>query len=173
MNLTVENSPVKVVQTSEYNQLCGAVLVVGAGISGIQASLDLSNAGFRVYLLEQSPAVGGRMARLDKTFPTGDCATCIISPKLVECIRNQNIDVITLADILKIDGEAGNFTATIRQRPRYVDIEKCTGCGDCTDVCPVEVPSPFDEGMGIRKAIDKFSNHHKKRPRPLQLGVSY
>ncbi|MBN2440605.1 MAG: FAD-dependent oxidoreductase [Spirochaetales bacterium] len=155
-NLIVENTPVKVVNHSKEKTLCGAVLVVGAGISGIQASLDLANAGFYVYLLEESPAVGGRMARLDKTFPTGDCATCIISPKLVECIRDKNIEVITLADIVKIDGEAGNFRATIKQRPRFVDITKCTGCGDCTAVCPVDLASPFDEGMGVRKGIDKF-----------------
>jgi heterodisulfide reductase subunit A-like polyferredoxin len=135
---------------------CGAVLVVGAGIAGIQASLDLSQAGFRVYLVEQGAAVGGRMSRLDKTFPTGDCATCILSPKLVECMRDINIDVYTLSELVKLEGEAGNFTATLRQKPRFVEIDKCTGCGDCTAVCPVELPSTFDEGMGSRKAIDKL-----------------
>jgi heterodisulfide reductase subunit A-like polyferredoxin len=140
----------------ERKQVCGAVLVVGAGISGIQASLDLSAAGYRVYLIEENPAVGGRMARLDKTFPTGDCATCIISPKLVECMRDLNIEVMTMTDVVKIDGEAGNFTATLRRRPRYVDVAKCTGCGDCAKVCPVEIPSGFDEGIGTRKAIDKL-----------------
>jgi heterodisulfide reductase subunit A-like polyferredoxin len=136
--------------------MCGAVLVVGAGISGIQAALDLSSAGYRVYLIDENPAVGGRMARLDKTFPTGDCATCIISPKLVECMRDLNIDVITMTDVMKIDGTAGNFKATLRRRPRFIDIAKCTGCGDCTKVCPVVIPSRFDEGIGTRKAIDKF-----------------
>jgi len=134
---------------------CGAVLVCGAGVAGIQASLDLSAAGFRVYLIEHEPAVGGGMARLDKTFPTGDCATCIISPKLVECMRDHNIDVFTMSDIVGLDGEAGNFTATIRQRPRFVDIAKCTACGDCTRVCPVDLPSSFDGGLGTRKAIDQ------------------
>ena len=132
--------------------VCGAVLVCGAGIAGIQASLDLAAAGYRVHLVEQSPAVGGGMARLDKTFPTGDCATCIISPKLVECMRNLNIDVYTMADVVDLDGEAGNFTATVRQRPRYVDIDKCTACGDCSAVCPVELSSPdlHDAGLTLR-----------------------
>lgn len=134
----------------------GSVLVVGAGISGIQASLDLSASGFRVYLIEEKPAVGGRMASLDKTFPTGDCATCIISPKLVECIRDINVDVFTMTSLEKVSGEAGNFTVTLKQQPRFVDVDKCTGCGDCTDVCPVEIPSVFDEGIGKRKATDKF-----------------
>ncbi len=134
---------------------CGAVLVCGAGIAGIQASLDLSAAGFRVYLIEQNPAVGGGMARLDKTFPTGDCATCIISPKLVECMRDLNIDALTMSDVVKVEGEPGHFTATVLQRPRYVDIDKCTACGDCTNVCPITVSSPFDAGIGTRKAIDR------------------
>jgi heterodisulfide reductase subunit A-like polyferredoxin len=134
---------------------CGAVLVCGAGVAGIQASLDLSAAGFRVYVIEQSPIVGGRMTRLDKTFPTGDCATCIISPKLVEFMRDHNIDVYTMSEVTALEGEAGNFTATVRQRPRYVDIDKCTACGDCSTVCPVEVVSSFDAGFGIRKAIDR------------------
>jgi len=113
----------------------GAVLVCGGGVAGIQASIDLSAAGFRVYLIEQGPAVGGGMARLDKTFPTGDCATCIISPKLVECMRDHNIDTYTMADVVKLEGEAGNFKASVRQRPRYVDIDRCTACGQCGQIC--------------------------------------
>jgi NADH:ubiquinone oxidoreductase subunit E/NAD-dependent dihydropyrimidine dehydrogenase PreA subunit len=124
-------------------ELSGAVLVAGGGIAGIQASLDLSAAGFRVYLVEQSPSIGGGMARLDKTFPTGDCATCIISPNLVECMRDYNIDVMTMTDIRALHGEAGNFTVTVEQRPRGVDASKCTGCGDCWTRCPVHnVPQP-------------------------------
>jgi len=115
----------------------GAVLVCGGGIAGIQASLDLSAAGFRVYLVEESPTIGGGMARLDKTFPTGDCATCIISPKLVECMRDLNIEVLTMSDVIKLDGEAGRFQATVQRRPRSVNPEKCTGCGDCWTACPV------------------------------------
>jgi NADH:ubiquinone oxidoreductase subunit E/NAD-dependent dihydropyrimidine dehydrogenase PreA subunit len=116
---------------------CGSVLVCGAGIAGIQASLDLSAAGFHVYLVEQSPTIGGMMAQLDKTFPTGDCATCTISPKLVACMRDLNIDVMPMADVVKLDGQAGNFKAQVQIRPRSVDPHKCTGCGDCVDLCPV------------------------------------
>jgi NADH:ubiquinone oxidoreductase subunit E len=115
----------------------GSVLVCGGGIAGIQASLDLSAAGFHVYLVEQSPTIGGNMARLDKTFPTGDCATCIISPKLVECMRDLNIEILTMSDVVGLDGEAGRFQATVQRRPRSVNAEKCTGCGDCWNACPV------------------------------------
>ena len=131
----------------------GAVLVCGAGITGIQASLDLAGSGFKVYLLDSSPAIGGRMAQLDKTFPTGDCAMCILSPKLVECARNKNIEIITLADIEGISGAPGNFKVKIRQNPRYVDLSKCNACGDCTEACPVDLPNEFDRRMGTRKAI--------------------
>ena len=131
----------------------GAVLVCGGGIAGIQASLDLSAAGFRVYLVEESPTIGGGMARLDKTFPTGDCATCIISPKLVECMRDLNIEVMTMADVAGLEGEAGRFRATVTRRPRSVDPAKCTGCGDCWSACPVrnhpEIPPEFQPRLEI------------------------
>ena len=131
--------------TATVAQPVGAVLVCGGGVAGIQASLDLSAAGYRVYLVEESPTIGGGMARLDKTFPTGDCATCIISPKLVECMRDYNIDVLTMADVTRLEGEAGHFTAEIRKRPRSVDASKCTGCGDCWQACPVRnVPQPTE-----------------------------
>ncbi len=153
-------------------QLCGAVLVCGAGVAGIQASLDLSAAGFRVYLVEESPTIGGNMARLDKTFPTGDCATCIISPKLVECMRELNIETITMADVVSLEGEAGNFKAEIRRRPRSVDADKCTGCGDCWEHCPVYsvpvVPEPFqpleplDEAEST--ALDEIVERHRDDP---------
>ncbi len=139
----------------ESKTMSGSVLVCGAGVAGIQASLDLSAAGFHVYLVEDKPAVGGGMTRLDKTFPTGDCATCIISPKLVECMRDPNIEVLTMANVVKLEGEPGHFTATVLQRPRYVDIGKCTGCGDCSKVCPVKIKSDFDAQLGTRKAIDR------------------
>ena len=135
------------------NRPTGAVLVCGAGIAGIQASLDLAESGFKVYLLEPWLAIGGKMAMLDKTFPTGDCAMCIISPKLVAVGRNKNIEIITLADVEKISGEAGNFEVVIRQRPRYVDSSRCNACGDCAEACPVTLPSEFDRGLGGRKAI--------------------
>jgi NADH:ubiquinone oxidoreductase subunit E/NAD-dependent dihydropyrimidine dehydrogenase PreA subunit len=134
----------------------GAVLVCGGGIAGIQASLDLSAAGFRVYLVEESPTIGGSMARLDKTFPTGDCATCIISPKLVECMRDYNLDVLTMADVTALEGEPGRFVAEVRQRPRGVDASKCTGCGDCWTACPVrntaEEPPPLEPGVPLNEA---------------------
>ncbi len=143
--------------TIKGKELSGAVLVCGGGIAGIQASLDLSAAGFFVYLVEESPTIGGNMARLDKTFPTGDCATCIISPKVVACMRDLNIEVMTMAEVVKLDGEAGNFTATVRTNPRSVDADKCTGCGDCIEQCPVrnvpaEVSAPKARGtIGARE----------------------
>lgn len=129
--------------SAEKKMPCGAVLVCGSGVAGIQAALDLSAGGFRVYLVEQSPTIGGGMARLDKTFPTGDCATCIISPKLVECMRDHNIDVMTMSDVVSLEGEAGDFKVRVEKRPRSVDADKCTGCGDCWQACPVHnVPEP-------------------------------
>ncbi len=137
----------------QQTETIGAVLVCGAGIAGIQASLDLAESGFKVYLLEPTAAIGGRMAQLDKTFPTGDCAMCILSPRLVECARNRNIEIITLADVEGLSGGPGNFKVKIRQNPRYIDIKKCDACGDCAQVCPVNIPSEFDCGIGTRKAV--------------------
>ncbi len=134
----------------------GAVLVVGAGISGMQSSLDLAEAGFKVYLLESAPAIGGTMAMLDKTFPTNDCAMCIVSPKLVDTARHPNIEVITNANLLALEGSPGNFKARVMKKARFVDVGKCTGCGDCAAVCPVEIPNSFDSGIGKRKAIFKL-----------------
>ncbi|MCS5695810.1 FAD-dependent oxidoreductase [Desulfofundulus thermocisternus] len=137
------------------NSKVGSVLVVGGGIAGIQASLDLAESGYLVYLVESSPAIGGTMPMLDKTFPTNDCSMCILSPKLVECGRHLNIKTYTCADVVDIQGEAGNFTVTIRQRPRYVHVDKCKGCGECAEACPIDVPSEFDQGIGEHKAIYK------------------
>lgn len=136
-------------------QPVGAVLVVGAGIGGMQASLDLAEAGLKVYLLERSPAIGGTMAQLDKTFPTNDCSMCIMSPKLVEVGRHLNIEILTTADIEGISGEPGNFRVKIRQRPRYVKLEACTGCGDCAVACPVSRLDEFNSGLSQRRAIYK------------------
>jgi NADH:ubiquinone oxidoreductase subunit E len=119
------------------NNKIGAALMIGGGIGGIQAALDLANSGFRVYLLEKSPSIGGVMAQLDKTFPTNDCAMCILAPKLVSVARHPNITIITNAEIKNVSGEAGNFLVTVRKQPRYVDEEKCTGCGLCMQNCPV------------------------------------
>jgi len=155
------------------SQKTGAVLVVGGGIGGIQASLDLAESGYKVYLVEKSPAIGGTMAQLDKTFPTNDCAMCILSPKLVECGRHLNIEVITHAELKGLKGKPGSFKAVVEKKPRYVDIDKCTGCGECALVCPVELPNTFDEGLAQRKAIFRpfaqaypsaFSIDKKDRP---------
>jgi len=135
--VTATGRPAAATATIGSREPTGSVLVCGGGVAGIQASLDLSAAGFRVYLVEETPSIGGGMARLDKTFPTGDCATCIISPKLVECMRDQNVEIFTLADVSSIEGEAGNFKVTVDQHPRGVIADKCTGCGDCWEACPV------------------------------------
>jgi heterodisulfide reductase subunit A-like polyferredoxin len=131
----------------------GKVMVVGAGIAGVQAALDLANAGFYVHLVEKKSAIGGVMAQLDKTFPTNDCSMCIISPKLVECGRHLNIEILPLSEVKGITGEPGNFTVTVAREPRYIDPAKCTGCGACTEVCPVRVPDEFNLGLGEGKAI--------------------
>jgi len=131
----------------------GAVLVVGGGVAGIQASLDLAEAGFKVYLIDQSPSIGGVMARLDKTFPTNDCAMCILAPKLVEAGRHPNITLITNAEVRGLKGEAGNFEVKIRKRSRYINEEKCNGCGLCAQKCPVEAVDTFNEGLSDRSAV--------------------
>jgi heterodisulfide reductase subunit A-like polyferredoxin len=134
----------------------GAVMVVGGGIAGMQASLDLGDQGFKVYLVETKSAIGGKMAQLDKTFPTNDCSMCTISPKLVETGRHPNIEIMTTTDVLDIKGEAGDFTVKVRHRPRYIDMDKCVACNDCVEVCPVSTPGEFDEGLAPRKAIYKM-----------------
>ncbi|MBI5556279.1 MAG: CoB--CoM heterodisulfide reductase iron-sulfur subunit A family protein [Deltaproteobacteria bacterium] len=130
----------------------GSVLVVGGGISGVQAALDLANSGFLVHLVERTTAIGGKMSQLDKTFPTNDCSACILSPKLVECGRHLNINLLTLSDLVSLEGEPGNFKAVVRQRPRYVDPTKCIACGLCAEKCPKKVTNDFNMGIGKRKA---------------------
>jgi len=132
----------------------GSVLVIGGGIGGMQASLDLVDSGFKVYLLERSPNIGGAMAQLDKTFPTNDCSMCIMAPKLVEVGRNPNIELITRAELEKVEGEAGNFKVTVRRHPTYVDPDKCTGCGVCAQICPVELIDEYNEGLTSYNAIN-------------------
>jgi len=131
----------------------GATLVLGGGIAGIQASLDLADAGFKVYLMDESPSIGGTMAQLDKTFPTNDCSMCILAPKLVGAGRHPNIELVTNATLEAVEGEAGDFRVRIVKKPRYIDYDKCNGCGVCAQHCPVEVPNEFDEKLGVRKAI--------------------
>ncbi|WP_457574022.1 FAD-dependent oxidoreductase [Desulfolithobacter sp.] len=134
------------------SRLSGSVLIVGGGIAGVQAALDLAESGFYVHLVERSPAIGGVMSQLDKTFPTNDCSACILSPKLVECGRHLNINLLTLSELTGLDGTPGNFTATVVQQPRYVDPQKCIACGRCAEVCPKKVDAGFNFGMNKRKA---------------------
>ena len=134
----------------------GGAMVVGGGIAGIQASLDLAEAGYKVYLVENKSAIGGHMAQLDKTFPTNDCAMCIVSPKLVDCGRHRNIELLTDSDVMGVRGEAGDFTVRVRTRPRYIDLDACTGCGDCASVCPVTIPGHFNEGLAVQRAAYKL-----------------
>ncbi len=131
----------------------GAVLVVGGGISGVQTALDLAESGFKVYLVEKKPSIGGVMSQLDKTFPTNDCSMCILSPKLVEAARNPGISLMTMSEVLNVEGEAPNFKVTVRHNPRYVSMEKCVGCGICAEKCPVKVPNEYDASLVNRKAI--------------------
>ena len=128
-------------------------LVIGGGIAGIQASLDLAEAGTEVFLVERQPSIGGRMAQLDKTFPTNDCAMCILSPKLVEVSKHPNIRLLTNSEVLGLDGEGPRFTARVRKHPRYVDEAKCTGCGICTTKCPVRLPDPYNKGLSKTRCI--------------------
>lgn len=130
-----------------------SVLVIGGGIAGMQASLDLASRGLEIYLLEKSPSIGGRMVQLDKTFPTMDCSICIVAPKMIECLRHPNITLLTYSEVQEVSGSAGNFKVKVLKKPRFINEERCTGCGICAQYCPVEVPSEFDMGLGIRKAI--------------------
>ncbi|MGQ9707863.1 MAG: FAD-dependent oxidoreductase [bacterium] len=130
-----------------------SVLIIGGGIGAVQAALDLADAKRRVYLVEKTPAIGGYMAMLDKTFPTNDCSICILSPKLVTCARHPNIELLTLSEVLAIDGEAGNFRVRVKRNARSVDISRCTGCGDCLEKCPVKLPNEFEQGLTQRRAI--------------------
>jgi heterodisulfide reductase subunit A len=134
-------------------QTIGSVLVVGGGIAGIQASLDLADSGCLVYLVEKNSAIGGVMSQLDKTFPTNDCSMCIISPKLVEVGRHMNIELLTLCEVNGVSGESGNFEVTVTQHPRYVDMDKCIACGLCAEKCPKKVPDAYDGNLSKRKAI--------------------
>ena len=134
----------------------GAVAVVGAGIGGMQAALDLANSGFKVYLLEKGSAIGGRMAQLDKTFPTNDCSMCIVSPKLVEVGRHPNIELLTHTEVSGLQGSVGRFSLGIHTRAKFVDPDRCTGCGECANHCPIDLPNEFDEGLSSRTAISKL-----------------
>jgi heterodisulfide reductase subunit A len=129
-----------------------SVLVIGGGIAGIQASLDLANSGARVVLVEREPTIGGAMAVLDKNFPTLDCSICIEAPKMSEVDLHPNIEILSLAEIVSLQGEPGDFQVRIHQKSRYVS-DECTRCGDCVQACPVVLPNEFDSGMAARRAI--------------------
>ena len=140
---------------AQPKDVVGAALVVGGGIAGVQASLDLAESGYKVYLVEEKPCIGGVMAQLDKTFPTNDCSTCIFSPKLQTLAQNPNIEILAYSHIEGIEGEEGNFKVKIRRKARYVDQEKCISCGTCAEKCPIKVPNEYNFGHDIRKAIYK------------------
>ncbi|MFH1147350.1 MAG: CoB--CoM heterodisulfide reductase iron-sulfur subunit A family protein [Pseudomonadota bacterium] len=131
----------------------GAIAVVGGGISGMQCALDAANSGFKVYLIEERPSIGGVMAQLDKTFPTNDCSTCMISPKLIEVAKNPNIEILSYSEVVDVLGSPGDFRIKVKRKARYVDPQKCIGCGLCAGKCPKKVPDRFNQELGERKAI--------------------
>ncbi len=141
--------PLKEIEVPVTNK----ALVVGGGIAGINAALDLAEMDFQVYLLEKTESIGGHMAQLDKTFPTLDCSICIEGPKMVDAGRHPNIEIISYADLVSVSGYVGNFKVKIRKNPRYIIRANCTGCGECKEVCPIEYPNEWDVNMGVRKAI--------------------
>ncbi len=148
------------------NQPVGAVMVVGGGVAAIQASLDLADTGYLVYLVEKSTAIGGVMSQLDKTFPTNDCSMCILSPKLVECGRHPNIQILTNTEVTGIAGSVGAFQVSLHQRARYIDLNKCIACGACAEKCPKRIPDLYNCGLNLRKAA------HVKYPQAVPLKYS-
>ena len=128
-------------------------LVVGGGIAGIQAALEIADSKHKVYLVERTPSIGGHMAQLDKTFPTLDCSACILTPKMSLAGSHPYIELMSYSEVAEVSGYVGNFKVKIKKKPRYIDVDKCTGCGECSNVCPVTVPNEFDLGLGQRKAI--------------------
>ncbi len=151
----------------------GAALVVGGGIGGMQAALDLAESGIKVYLVDNKPSIGGVMSQLDKTFPTNDCAMCTMAPRLVEIGRHKDIEKITLSEVESITGQPGNFSVKIKKYPRYVDEEKCTGCGACVSNCPTRNTVQLQEIEVItlepqyEEAVTKIFKKHKDRKGPL------
>ena len=151
----------------------GAALVVGGGIGGMQAALDLAAAGIKVYLAESKPGIGGVMSQLDKTFPTNDCAMCTMAPRLVEIGRHRDIEILTLSEVQRVQGQPGDFTVTVKRRPRFVDEAKCTGCGTCVASCPVEnmvqpLESPRVEiDLPYREKVADIVARHRTKDGPL------
>jgi NADH:ubiquinone oxidoreductase subunit E/NAD-dependent dihydropyrimidine dehydrogenase PreA subunit len=157
------------VDTTATNGKVGAVLVVGAGIGGMQASLDLANAGFKVYLVERGPAIGGVMSQLDKTFPTNDCAMCTLAPRMVECGNHINIEKLTYSEVEGVSGAPGSFDVRVRKKARSVDPDKCTGCGECMTDCLVRnrayldplIPEPLDLSADQLAEVDQILGEHE------------
>jgi len=143
----------QIVARKKKRVIYGDVLIIGAGISGMQSALDIADKGYKVVIIDKTSTIGGAMVKLDKTFPTNDCSICTAAPKMVELARHPNIELITYAEMNKLVGKKGDFTAQIWKKSKYVDPDKCTGCGDCAEVCPVEIVSPFDEKISTRKAV--------------------
>ena len=139
-------------QLTQNTEKIGSVTVVGSGIAGIQTALDIANSGFKVYLIEERPNVGGVMAQLDKTFPTNDCSSCMMGPKLGELTNHSNIEILAYTDVLDVSGHPGRFQLKLKKKPRYIDADKCTACGDCVNVCPVLRPGEHDMHLASRKA---------------------
>jgi heterodisulfide reductase subunit A2 len=135
--------------------VCPDMLVVGGGIAGMQAALDIAESGHKVYLVEKNTTIGGHMLQFDKTFPTLDCAACIGTPKMVEVAQSPNIELLTYSEVTEVSGFIGNYTATIRRNPRYIKEDVCTGCGECENVCPVSLPNDWDASIGNRMAIGR------------------
>ena len=152
-----------------------AAMVVGAGIAGIEAALKIADAGKKVYLVEKEPSIGGHMAMFDKTFPTLDCAACILTPKMVSVGKHPNIELLTYAEVEEVSGYVGNYDVKLRRKARYIDEDKCTGCGNCIERCPVQ-HSPKDEGRklesvemtpAMKSRIDLVIDQHKHEKVPL------
>ena len=149
-----------------------SALVIGGGIAGIQASLDLADRDIHVYLVEKDPTIGGKMCRLDKTFPTNDCSACILSPKMADCAGHPNVTVMTYSEVVKVEGEAGDFKVTVKKKPRYVNPDECTGCGDCIAKCPTKnIPDEFEYGLTTSKAI--YIPHAQAVPRVALIDPNY
>ncbi|MBO5668932.1 MAG: CoB--CoM heterodisulfide reductase iron-sulfur subunit A family protein, partial [Candidatus Methanomethylophilaceae archaeon] len=151
-------------------------MVIGGGIAGIQASLDLADRDIHVYLVEKDPTIGGKMCRLDKTFPTNDCSACILSPKLADCAGHPNVTVLSYSEVVKVDGEAGNFKVTVKKKPRYVNMSSCTGCGDCVNACVLggekaKIPDEFEYGLVNRGAI--YIPHAQAVPRVALIDAEH
>jgi len=149
----ISDIPYEIAVVPEEFPVEPSTLVIGGGIAGIQAALEIANSNNQVYLVEKSGTIGGKMATFDKTFPTLDCAACILTPKMVEVNQNTRISLMTYCEVLDVSGKPGNFTVRILKKARRVNVSTCIGCGTCSEKCPAQAPSEFDAGTAMRKAI--------------------